>query len=221
MRRFLLLAAATGARALTEFSSHIVLTGFDVENFNRPNRLAHIELFGILGRVFFDGEWDPENVRYFDRDVSQYAKIYDGKPVGGHIPYQVTSPEDYATLRERMRAAIASGELQRIIDEHAMSVVIKSAPVNVEASLRDNSESVDAPAPAPAPRPRSNDHDDDDDAALSGLDVFLIVFFVLLFVVVSVMARAGVLPSPRRRRRYPLPEAVTDSPRRSARLRGE
>ena len=101
-----------------------------------------------------------------------------------------------------MRAAIASGELQRIIDEHATSVVIKSAPVNVEASLRDNSESIDAPvpAPAPAPKPRSND-DDDDDAALSGLDVFLIVFFVLLFVVVSVMARAGVLPSPRRRRR--------------------
>ena len=52
MRRFLLLAAAaaTGAHAqqLIEFSSHIILTGFDVENFNRPNRLAHIELFGCL-----------------------------------------------------------------------------------------------------------------------------------------------------------------------------
>ena len=62
MRRFLLLAAAAAtARAqLTEFSSHIVFTGFDVENFNRPNRLAHIELFGVLGRVFFAGEWIPE-----------------------------------------------------------------------------------------------------------------------------------------------------------------
>ena len=40
MRRFLLAAAAATARAqLTEFSSHIVLDGFDVENFNRPNRL--------------------------------------------------------------------------------------------------------------------------------------------------------------------------------------
>ena len=54
MRRVLLVAAAAAtARAqLTEFSSHIVLDGFDVENFNRPNRLAHIELFGCLGRVF-------------------------------------------------------------------------------------------------------------------------------------------------------------------------
>ena len=49
MRRFLLLAAAATARAqLTEFSSHIVLDGFDVERFNRPDRLAHINLFGIL-----------------------------------------------------------------------------------------------------------------------------------------------------------------------------
>ena len=73
MRRFLLLAAAaTGARAqLTEFSSHIVLDGFDVENFNLPNRLAHIELFGCLGRVFFEGEWKPQNVGYFDRDTSR------------------------------------------------------------------------------------------------------------------------------------------------------
>ena len=50
MRRFLLLAAAAAtARAqepqLTEFSSHIVLDGFDVERFNRPDRLAHINLF--------------------------------------------------------------------------------------------------------------------------------------------------------------------------------
>ncbi len=56
MRRFLLIAAAvTGARAqLTEFSSHIVLTGFDVERFNRPSlegcfaretgRAAHMDL---------------------------------------------------------------------------------------------------------------------------------------------------------------------------------
>ena len=42
MRRFLLLAAAAAtARAqLTEFSSHIVLDGFDIENFNRPNRFV-------------------------------------------------------------------------------------------------------------------------------------------------------------------------------------
>jgi hypothetical protein len=58
MRRFLLIAAATARAQVTEFSSHIILTGFDVENFNRPNRLAHIELFGVLGRVFFDGEWE-------------------------------------------------------------------------------------------------------------------------------------------------------------------
>ena len=40
MRRFLLLAAAaaTARSQLTEFSSHIVLDGFDVENFNRPYR---------------------------------------------------------------------------------------------------------------------------------------------------------------------------------------
>ena len=65
MRRFLLLAAAaaTARGQLTEFSSYIVFDGFDVENFNRPNRLAHIELFGVLGRVFFAGEWIPENVR--------------------------------------------------------------------------------------------------------------------------------------------------------------
>ena len=77
MRRFLLIAAAApGARAqLTEFSSHIVLTGFDIENFNRPNRLAHIELFGCLGRVFFDGKWEPENVRYFDRDTSRSDEL--------------------------------------------------------------------------------------------------------------------------------------------------
>ena len=68
MRRFLLLAAATTAHAqLTEFSSHIVLTGFDVERFNRPDRLAHINLFGLM-RVFFD-EPDSTYVRYFDRDT--------------------------------------------------------------------------------------------------------------------------------------------------------
>ena len=41
MRRFLLLvaAAATAGAQLTEFSSHIVLDGFDVERFNRPDRL--------------------------------------------------------------------------------------------------------------------------------------------------------------------------------------
>ena len=79
MRRFLLIAAAvTGAHAqqLTEFSSHIVLDGFDIENFNRPNRLAHIELFGCLGRVFFAGEWIPENVRNFDRDASRYWTFF-------------------------------------------------------------------------------------------------------------------------------------------------
>ena len=83
MRRVLLVAAAAAtARAqLTEFSSHIVLTGFDIENFNRPNRLAHIELFGCLGRVFFEGEWKPQNVGYFDRDTSRYAEAY-GRSAG-------------------------------------------------------------------------------------------------------------------------------------------
>ena len=101
MRR-LIVRAATASAQLTEFSSHIILTGFDVENFNRPNRLAHIELFGVLGRVFFDGEWDPQNVRYFDRDFSRYAEVWDhhGKPVGGRIPYKVTSPESYEVLRD-------------------------------------------------------------------------------------------------------------------------
>ena len=43
-------------------------------------------------------------------------------------------------------------------------------------------------APAPAPRPRASKDDDDDDDGLSGLDIFLIVFFVILFAVFNVMA---------------------------------
>ena len=191
MRRFLLLAAAAAtARAqLTEFSSHIVLDGFDVENFNLPNRLAHIELFGVLGRVFFAGEWIPENVRNFDRDASRYAEAYehDGA-AGGKIPYMVTSPESYEVLKERMRVALESGELQRIIDTHSESSIISNAPVNVKASLHflghSHHETEPAPGPAPAPRPK----DDDDDDGLSGLDIFLIVFFVILFAVFNVMA---------------------------------
>ncbi len=189
MRRLIVLAATASAQ-LTEFSSHIILTGFDVENFNRPNRLAHIELFGVLGRVFFDGEWDPQNVRYFDRDFSRYAEVWDhhGKPVGGRIPYKLTSPEPYETLRERMRTALESGELQRIIDQHATSFIIKNAPVNVEATLKEHTHHETEPAPGPAPAPRPRAKDDDDDDALSGLDIFLIVFFVILFAVFNVMA---------------------------------
>ena len=192
MRRFLLLAAAaTGARAqLTEFSSHIVLDGFDVERFNRPDRLAHINLFGVLMRVFFD-EPDSTYVRYFDRDASRYAEAYehDGS-AGGKIPYMVTSPESYEVLKERMRVALESGELQRIIDTHSESSIISNAPVNVKASLHflghSHHETEPAPGPAPAPRPRGKDDDDDD--GLSGLDIFLIVFFVILFAVFNVMA---------------------------------
>ena len=176
MRRFLLLAAATTAHAqLTEFSSHIVLTGFDVERFNRPDRLAHINLFGVLMRVFFD-EPDSTYVRYFDRDASRYAEAYehDGA-AGGKIPYMVTSPESYEVLKERMRVALESGELQRIIDTHSESSIISNAPVNVKASLHflghSHHETEPAPGPAPAPRPK----DDDDDDGLSGLDIFLIV----------------------------------------------
>ena len=156
MRRFLLIAAAvTGARAqLTEFSSHIVLTGFDVERFNRPDRLAHINLFGVLMRVFFD-EPDSTYVRYFDRDASRYAEAYehDGA-AGGKIPYMVTSPESYEVLKERMRVALESGELQRIIDQHATSFIIKNAPVNVEATLKEHTHHETEPAPGPAPAPR-------------------------------------------------------------------
>ncbi len=191
MRRLIVLtaAAATARAQLTEFSSHIVLDGFDLENFNRPNRLAHIELFGCLGRVFFAGEWIPENVRNFDRDASRYAEAYehDGA-AGGKIPYMVTSPESYEVLKERMRVALESGELQRIIDTHSESSIISNAPVNVKASLHflghSHHETEPAPGPAPAPRPK----DDDDDDGLSGLDIFLIVFFVILFAVFNVMA---------------------------------
>ena len=87
-----------------------------------------------------------------------------------------------------MRVALESGELQRIIDTHSESSIISNAPVNVKASLHflghSHHETEPAPGPAPAPRPK----DDDDDDGLSGLDIFLIVFFVILFAVFNVMA---------------------------------
>ena len=132
----------------------------------------------------------PPERALLDRDFSRYAEGWDhhGKPVVGRIPYKLTSPEPYETLRERMRTALESGELQRIIDTHSESSIISNAPVNVKASLHflghSHHETEPAPGPAPAPRPRGKDDDDDD--GLSGLDIFLIVFFVILFAVFNV-----------------------------------
>ena len=75
-----------------------------------------------------------------------------------------------------------------MISTQATSFIIKNAPVNVEATLKEHSHHHEEPAPGPAPAPRPRAKDDDDDDGLSGLDIFLIVFFVILFAVFNVMA---------------------------------
>ena len=81
MRRLIVLAAAATARAqLTEFSSHIVLTGFDVERLD----IFLIVFFVILFVVFNVMAFLVYQKRKREREEDGAEALYGGDAHGDH-----------------------------------------------------------------------------------------------------------------------------------------